>query len=99
MLEGGNTDIVLGVYDGDVENAIYSEHTIELDQVDIAVTPDLAKTWKDTRSLEGMIQMLNSGRVDAILSTKLHLLSETVIYDIIFLYKKLFKFKFVYSIN
>jgi polar amino acid transport system substrate-binding protein len=53
MLTDRKSDVVLGVYEGELPDEIYSKHIIEQDQVDGAISLAIAKNWKGISSLEG----------------------------------------------
>ncbi|QSX30211.1 ABC transporter substrate-binding protein [Shewanella cyperi] len=52
LFDHQKADIVLGVYKGDIDNGQYCRLPVELDTVDIAMTPNLAASWSGPRSLE-----------------------------------------------
>lgn len=51
LLTHERADVVLGVYQGDLRRGSYSQYAVELDQVDIALTPAMARDWKGLESL------------------------------------------------
>lgn len=52
LMSHERADIILGVYQGDLRRGAYSQYPVELDQVDIALTPAMARDWKGLTSLE-----------------------------------------------
>ena len=96
VIANGEADVTPGVYKGDLKKGLYSQHVLENDLVDAAVSHKVAANWqgisslaglsvvakigygfdglsdvkmkyKEKPSLKGMLQMLNSGRVAAVL--------------------------------
>lgn len=51
MLQHERADIVLGVYRGDLRRGSYSQYPVEMDKVDIAITPAMARDWQGLSSL------------------------------------------------
>lgn len=53
MLEQGAVQMALGMYQGDANGVLYTKHVIELDEIDAAVTKELAASWQGFDSFKG----------------------------------------------
>lgn len=51
LLQHDKADIVLGVYQGDLRKGLYSAAAVEMDTVDVALTPAMARDWQGLESL------------------------------------------------
>ncbi|WP_254303979.1 ABC transporter substrate-binding protein [Shewanella sp. VB17] len=51
LLNHDRADIALGFYDGDTTKALFSEQPVEVDSIDIALTPEMAEIWQGLGSL------------------------------------------------
>ncbi|MCL2919404.1 substrate-binding periplasmic protein [Shewanella litorisediminis] len=51
LLQHDKADIVLGVYQGDLRRGLYSDAAVEMDTVDVALTPAMARDWQGLESL------------------------------------------------
>lgn len=51
LLNHERADMALGFYAGDKTKAIYSSQPVEVDSVDIALTPEMAEVWNGLESL------------------------------------------------
>ncbi|WP_442802088.1 MULTISPECIES: substrate-binding periplasmic protein [unclassified Shewanella] len=51
LLNHERADMALGFYAGDKTKAIYSDQPVEVDSVDVALTPEMAKSWSGVESL------------------------------------------------
>lgn len=52
MLKHERVHMALGFYRGDMANILYSAKPVEIDSVDAALSPQMAKTWQGISSLE-----------------------------------------------
>ena len=51
LLNHDRADMALGFYDGDTTKALFSDQPVEVDSVDIALTPEMAEIWQGLESL------------------------------------------------
>ncbi|MBT1446120.1 ABC transporter substrate-binding protein [Shewanella sp. JM162201] len=51
LVKHGKADLVLGLYRGDLAPGLYSAEPVELDKVDVALTPAMARDWHGLDSL------------------------------------------------
>ena len=54
MLSDGVADIILGVYDGDLKDALVSALPVELENLVVVLKPERARTWEGLSSLNGL---------------------------------------------
>lgn len=73
LVEHNRTDITLSVYKGDTKKALLTENTVEVDSIDVAVTPELAATWTGLESL-------SHKRVQAMLAYRYNMLTPVPMY-------------------
>lgn len=61
MIEGGNADIVLGIYRGEIPDKHLAAYVVEQDLVDVLVSGETAKKWKGMQALEGKVVLAKIG--------------------------------------
>lgn len=52
IVDHQKADMVLSVYQGDLQDGLYSAQIVELDTVDVALTPEMAKNWTGVNDLK-----------------------------------------------
>ncbi|QYK01284.1 substrate-binding periplasmic protein [Shewanella psychrotolerans] len=73
LVEQKRADMGLGVYSGDVSSSYYSREPIEVDKVDVAVTPELAAIWKGVSSLkQKKVQAMLEYRFDSFVNVPMY---------------------------
>ncbi|WP_041417863.1 substrate-binding periplasmic protein [Shewanella woodyi] len=73
LLNHERADIALGFYVGDKTKALYSEHAVEVDSVDVALTPEMAQIWEGVNSLSfKKVQALLAYRYDEFIDVPMY---------------------------
>ncbi|MPY25339.1 transporter substrate-binding domain-containing protein [Shewanella psychropiezotolerans] len=73
LLHHHKADMALGFYPDDKANSIYSDIPIEVDTVDVAVTPELAALWQGIGSLaQKKVQALLDYRFDELIPVAMY---------------------------
>ncbi|BAJ00090.1 conserved hypothetical protein [Shewanella violacea DSS12] len=73
LLHQQKVDMALGFYPDDKVNSIYSDIPVEIDTVDIAVTPELAAMWQGVDSLaQKKVQALLEYRFDELIPVPMY---------------------------
>jgi ABC-type amino acid transport substrate-binding protein len=66
-------DIGLGFYLGDLNHAYYSREPVEVDKIDVAVTPELAALWQGISSLKSKrVQAMLKYRLDSFVDVPMY---------------------------
>lgn len=73
LIENNRVDIVLSVYKGDIKKSLLSEHAVEIDSIDAAVTPAIAASWVG-------IESLSHKKVRAMLAYRYNMLTPVPMY-------------------
>ncbi|MFT5234819.1 MAG: polar amino acid transport system substrate-binding protein [Shewanella sp.] len=73
LLNHERADMALGFYAGDKIKAIYSEQPVEVDSVDIALTPEMAENWNGLESLSlKKVQAMLKYRYDEFINVSMY---------------------------
>lgn len=73
LIEHNRVDMILSVYKGDIKKSLLSEHAVEIDAIDAAVTPDIAASWVG-------IESLSHKKVQAMLAYRYNMLTPVPMY-------------------